>query len=415
MIMRYAKEGFGEALVDTVASLGAITQQRTGFQSFLANYGNVQPTLTTLQQVYDKTQELKKEIAGLGGREELYLNGMLDAYAMDARIMDGDQVPYKQAIATLLQLDIRPIPQDQYDILANRIAETLGKMGYTGHVSQQIKKYLDDTAIAPELVAKTADRFLERAKQATLQRVIPLPEGDGINGVKDIRNVFWSGYSAYAGNFRGNLTFNIDRPWSIPTFAPILCHEGYPGHQAFYCNWDWQFQQGKFPMEAACYSINANPTNPMFEGCPETGLRFLGWDDPNEDTPEITDEEKRTFMLGRDILDLQRMIMMQGNYLHNVEGASKEDTINHMTSTGFYFRVEAENTFTFITHPVQRHCYPAYYYGHWMIKESFDRVPREKRGQLMHLLYNVPQTTQTLIKEVGELVGDPTFDPLAKW
>ena len=150
-----------------------------------------------------------------------------------------------------------------------------------------------------------------------------------------IQNVFWSGLSRYLGDFRGDLTFNIDRPWSLPTFGNVLCHEGYPGHHAFYCHWDDLFRQGKLPLEGSFY-IKNTPTNAMFEGGPECALHFLGWDDFEEDTPEISDREKADFALGRDIMDLQRIYQTNCCHLVNIEGMSQDAAIQYMTSTGMF-------------------------------------------------------------------------------
>ena len=86
-----------------------------------------------------------------------------------------------------------------------------------------------------------------------------------------------------------------------------------------------------------------------------------------------------------------------------------------MLSTGVYNRIEAENSYKFFTHPVQKYYYPAYYYGRWMIFEGYERVAKEQRGEFFHILYDLPHTNETFIKEVGALIGDPAFDPLAKW
>lgn len=413
-MMRYTKEGIGEAIANVVGSISAITIERHDNKTMLANYGNVPATLETPAEIIEKILEIKAQIAGIGGREGMYMNGMLNAFEAFARILNGEAIPYKEAVAVMQQVELRPVPKDKYDKLAARISETLGNMGYKGSLGEQVRAFLEATTIAPDDVTKTAHMFLDDAKQATLDRVVKLPEEDGIESVNAIRNVFWSGFSRYLGDYRGDLTFNIDRPWSLPTFGNILCHEGYPGHQAFYCHWDHLYNQDKLPLEAAFYSTAANPANCMFEGSPEVGLHFLGWDDFNEDTPEITDEQKRLFALGRDILDLQRILQMQGCYLYHVEGYTKEETIEYMLSAGIFTPVEAENTFNFFTHPVQQYYYPAYYYGHWMIYEAYERVPKAKRGEFFHLLYDYPHTNETFIKEVGELIGE-AFDPLAEW
>jgi len=413
-MMRYAKEGVGEAIVDIVGSISAITDQRHANVTMLANYGHVPATLKTPQEIYDKICEVQKEISDVGGREGMYMNGMLNAFSTFARILGGEDISYKDAVAAMQQVELRPVPQEKYDLLSNRIAETLGRLGYTGSLAEQVTAFLKATTIAPDDVTKTADQFLENAKQAALRRVVQLPEEDGIDSVNAIRDVFWSGLSRYLGDFRGDLTFNIDRPWSLPTFGNVLCHEGYPGHQAFYCHWDHLYRQEKLPLEAAFYSTAGNPANCMFEGSPETGLHFLGWDDFEEDTPEITDEQKQLFAVGRDILDLQRMLQMQACYLYHVEGNTKEDAIQSMLVSGIYTPIEASNTFNFFTHPVQQYYYPSYYYGHWMIYEAYQAVPKARREDFFHLLYDRPHTNETFIKEVGDMLGKP-FDPLANW
>ena len=413
-MMRYAKEGVGEAMVGVVASISAINTQRYDYATMLANYAGLPATCSTPREIYDAVEELKKETAGLTGRAGLYIRGMLEAFSTYARVLEGDNIPYVEAIRSMQQVELRPVPEAKFQALSNKLADELGRLGYKGTLGQQVRGWLDDTAIPAEEVAATASRFLDRAKQSTQARVVSLAEGDGIDAVNSIRGVFWSGLSRYLGNFRGDLTFNIDRPWSIPTFANILCHEGYPGHHAFYGHWDELYRQGKLPLEAAYYSTAGNPADPMFEGSPETGLHFLGWDDFDEETPEITDEEKRSFAIGRDVLDLQRMLQMQGCYLYHVAGASHEEAVQHMLSGGIYTSIEAENTFRFFTHPVQRYYYPCYYYGRWMIYEGYSAVPKEKRSDFFKLLYDRPHTNETFIAEVGELTGKP-FDPLKDW
>ena len=91
-MMRYAKEGVGEAIVDIVGSISNITESRYNDKTMLANYGHIPATLETPQAIYDKTQEVKKEIADIGGREGMYMNGMLDAFATFARVLEGDDM-----------------------------------------------------------------------------------------------------------------------------------------------------------------------------------------------------------------------------------------------------------------------------------------------------------------------------------
>lgn len=399
-------------MVNVVGSISRLTEERHGDKTILANYGHVEATLQTPEEILRATETLQKEFKDVPGHAGMYLRGMVDAFQMNARVLSGEQISMKDAIAVMQQVTLAPMPQKKMDDLTNKVTEGLGKRGYTGTIGEQVQSWLGDTALKPEEVTATAKRFLDRAKNATLKLVTDLPEGDGIDDVYAIRNVFWSGLSQYLGGYRGDLTFNIDRPWSLPTFGNVLCHEGYPGHQTFYCHWDDLYRTGRLPLEAAFYSTAGNPANPMFEGSPECGLHFLGWDDFSENTPEISDEEKADFALGRHVQDLQRMLQMQGYYKYHVEGASKEEVVEYMLSTGIASRIEAENACKFFTHPVQQYYYPAYYYGRWMIYEAYERIPKERRNEFFRFLYDMPHTNETFIKGIADMTGQ-AFDPFA--
>lgn len=411
-MMRYTKEGNGELMVNVVGSISRLTEERHGDKNILANYGHVEADLQTPEEILRATETLQKEFKDVPGHAGMYLRGMVDAFQMNARVLSGEQILMKDAIAVMQQVTLAPMPQKKMDDLTNKVTEGLGKRGYKGTIGEQVQSWLGDTALKPEEVTATAKRFLDRAKNATLKLVTDLPEGDGIDDVYAIRNVFWSGLSQYLGDYRGDLTFNIDRPWSLPTFGNVLCHEGYPGHQTFYCHWDDLYRTGRLPLEAAFYSTAGNPANPMFEGSPECGLHFLGWDDFSENTPEISDEEKADFALGRHVQDLQRMLQMQGYYKYHVEGASKEEVVEYMLSTGIASRIEAENACKFFTHPVQQYYYPAYYYGRWMIYEAYERIPKERRNEFFCFLYDMPHTNETFIKGIADMTGK-AFDPFA--
>lgn len=412
--MRYCKEGIGEKIVDIVGSISEINAARYDEATMLANYGHIPPTLKTPEEIVAAAREVKKEIADLPGREGLYLRGMLDAFEEYARILAGEDISYIDAIEVMQQVRLRPVPREKYEALSAKTGERLEELGYTGTVGQKVRAYLADTALQADKVTEYANSLLALAKAKCEERVVVMAGGDGINKIGSVRGVFWSGNSRYIDDFRGELTFNIDRPWSVPTFANVLCHEGYPGHQAFYSHWDDLYRQGRLPLEAAYYSTAGNPADPMFEGSPETALHFLGWDDFDEDTPEITDEQKKTFILGRDILDLQRFLQMQACYMYHVEGASMEEAVAYMLKDGIFSRIEAENTCRFFTHPVQRYYYPCYYYGYRLVSGCYREVPKEKRQEFFRILYDRPHTNETLIREVSELIGKE-IDPLKEW
>ncbi|TLS36268.1 hypothetical protein [Pseudalkalibacillus caeni] len=404
MVLRWTAEPTGEAIVNVVLSLNEQAQKLHGQEVATASYSNVKPTLKSFDEIGLKIDEIESAIQDLKGHEGRYLRSMVNAFRYFGYSLQGDDLSYEEYIANIQELPSTLITEEQITRQQEIVEEGLTNLGYKGTFKEKADKWHTDTLIDPEKVTAVAESLKEKSKQGTLERVIRLPEEDGINTIKSIRDVFWSGYSKYSGNFRGNLTFNIDRPWTEPVLAQIMCHEGYPGHQAFYCRWDYLFQQGKLPLEASYYLINT-PTNALFEGGPESALHFLAWDRDEQETEGITKQAKQQYKLGRDYIDYQRMAMTNACYMYNFGQFNKEEAVEYMITTGNLTSVEANNCYRFFSDPIQRTYYPSYYYGRWMVGKAYDAVEKEKRADFFKVLYDTPHTTNTFIDAVSKLTG----------
>ena len=243
-MLRWTESPIGESLLDVVLSIHEQTVALHGDRVVLANYSDAKSTLRHFDEIGRKLDELDTALSTLGGHPGRYLRAMAKAFRCQARNLQGDKIPYDILLADIQELPAGLIPEGRMVRQRVRAEAGLRGLGYRGSYQEMSQAWLSATRIKPEMVTQVAQSLIAVAKQATLARVIGLPEQDGIDEVKSIRGVFWSGYSKYLGGYRGDLTFNIDRPWSEPTFAQVLTHEAYPGHQAFYCRWDHLFRQG---------------------------------------------------------------------------------------------------------------------------------------------------------------------------
>jgi hypothetical protein len=397
-------------IVDIAASISKYTEANFCDKPMTANYSHTQPTFETLSEMGAAVEVAKSRVEGLLGYPGAYVRAMLKAFGTLIRYMGDPAYPYHDAVKDILEVDLKPIPQANFDALAITIDAKLAEWGYTGSASQKIAAWQADKRIPAESVTSVASQFLDKSRIYATKRVQGLPASEGIDSVNSIREVYWSGLSEYLGDFQGRLTFNIDRPWNVPTFACILTHEGYPGHHTYYTLWDSLFQQGKLPMEAAYYLIDS-PTNCLFEGAPEMAVRFLGWDDLDYDTPELDPKEKEEIILAKRIMDLQRMYQTNANYFYNVEGKGKDEVVAYMLSSGWYSEIEAQNTCRYFSNRYKAIYYPCYYYGRWIIQRAYDAFPKERRAEFFHLIYETPQTNSTLIAAVKQMTQNPGFDP----
>ena len=408
-MLKWMKDQYADAMIDAVVSVGTMAEEKYQAPVLLANYSGTQAGCKTYDEVYRAIETAEKGLADLGEYEKTYVEGILGGLRMMTRVMSGEKVSYAEQIKDMQEVVSLEVTPEMAQPVQERVEKGLTDRGHKGTVGEKISAYLQDTRIDPEEVVNVTKAFLSRCKQASEKKILTLPEGDGIDSINGVRGVFWSGNSAYLGDYKGKLTFNLDKPWSLPTFGNVLCHEGYPGHHAFYCHWDDLFRQGKLPLEGSFY-IKNTPTNAMFEGGPECALHFLGWDDFEEDTPEISDREKADFALGRDIMDLQRIYQTNCCHLVNIEGMSQDAAIQYMTSTGMFKEIEATNSYRFFTDPTRSTYYVSYFYGRWIVGTAYDAFEKKDRAQFFDMLYNYPLTNKTLIMKVKELTGKDISD-----
>ena len=409
-MMQWLEKETSERFLNIIGSINLHAQRLYGTDLVLADYPARPGTLDTLDALWDAVNDVTPAAEALEGEKKEYLTGILDGIKMILRVMQGDDVPYGEQIAAMQQVESRLITKEQIAALTDILDRQLRELGYRqATAAEKTMAFLADHALKPEEVVPTTKAFLRRCRDRAEAKVFPLPPACAVSDVQGVRNVVYNGNSAYLGDYQGKLSFNIDRPWSLPTFANVLCHEGYPGHHAFYSRWDVLYRAGELPAEAAYYVKNT-PTNALFEGVPENALHFLEWDDLTADTPEVTDEEKRLFSAGRRILDLQRMYQQNGCHLVNLEGATKEAAVAYMMESGLFQRSEAEGACRFFTDATRRTYYPSYFYGRWMVFNAYRRFPKERRGEFFRLTYDRPHTTRTYIALMEKTLGR-TWEP----
>jgi hypothetical protein len=403
--MSYTTPALGRRYVDVVASLSAYGEapERLGREMLLSNYSGVEPTLTDLGAIADALAEVSDAAERLDGHAGAYMRAITRGSRAVLGILEGAERPYLDVVRDIIEIDLEPIPDSEATRLRETIFDGLGELGYRGSLEERVTAWRDGTSLTGDDVIAFARTIMDDARSATLERVVTLPEGEGLDDVYGVRDVFYSGRSKYTGDYRGWVHFNIDKHWQRDVFVQVLTHEAYPGHQTFYALWDQLFRQGKWPIEAAFYQRNA-PTNPIFEGGPESALHFLGWDEG--DSPEAL-----ALRLGQAYKDLGRIAMQNGCLGVNTGRMTKAEAIDLMVEH-LVPRDDAERAYGFFTNAVSRTHYPQYYYGRRIVQQAFARFEGSEAGRqrFFDMIYRTPHTTRTFIAAVAEASGAP-FDP----
>ena len=405
-MLRWTNEQVGDTIVDIVVSINKfVIDNKITDLCVSANYSGEQPTLNTLDEIHDKLKFVEKEIAALPGHPGDYLRSMNKSHQVLLRWLADDGISYFDAVKGVIEVALHEVPRQNIDCAAEDIDKTLTDIGYTGTAPEKLKKWREDLRIPDDQVVPVAKQYLQRLKEKSHNTVRALPP-DKIESVNAIRDVRWGALSTYLGDYTGELTFNIDKPWTAPGLICVLAHEGYPGHHTFYTLWDYLFRQGKLPLEASYYIVDS-PTNCLFEGAPDNAIHFVGWDDPTRDTPEISKEDKNGIVLASKVSDLTQMYRMNANYFFNVEHRSREEVESYMRSAGFFSEDEAKS-FKDNSRNYQGIYMPCYYYGRWMIRQAYDLY--EDKEEFFKVIYDTPQTNATLIKTIEKKTGKP-FEP----
>jgi hypothetical protein len=392
--------------VDIVTSLSELGTARFGRPLVLANYTDVAPSLTSLDAVDGAIGEVAAVVEGMrDGHPRAYLQALLRGSRTVASILRGEDRPYRELVQGILEIDHQPIPSSEVDRLRAELHEGLGLLGYDGPLERQVPAWLEATSLTGDAVIEFGQGILGDARRDTERRVLELPPGEGVDSFTGIRDVHYSGRSQYTGGFRGWLHFNVDKQWQRDLFVHVLCHEAYPGHQTFYALWDWLYQQGRWPVEAAYYQLN-NPTNAVFEGGPESAMHFLGWDDG--DAPEAV-----ALRVAVAYMDLGRIAMNNACLWCNNGEMTRAQAVDLMVEH-FVLRDDAERAYQFFTDDLARTNYAQYYYGRRIVKLAYERFERTDadRERFFDLIYRTPHTTSTFVQAVAEASGAP-FDPFS--
>ncbi len=400
----YLSRSTARDYVDVVLSLSELGMSRFQRPLVLANYTDVGPTLTSLEQVESALGRIEDEVEALdSGHPKEYLRALLKGSRTVVSILRGEDRPYRELVQGILEIDHVAIPESEATRLRANLHADLGHLGYDGELDEQVKNWLAATSLTGDAVIDFGQAIIDDARRDTEKKVLRLPPGEGIDSFTGIRNVHYSGRSQYTGDFRGWLHFNIDKYWQRDLFVHVLCHEAYPGHQTFYALWDELFQQGRWPIEAAYYQLN-NPTNAVFEGGPEIAMNMLGWDIGEGD-------EARKLRAAVTYMDLGRIAMNNACLWVNEGNMTRAEAVDLMVDH-YVLRDDAERAFDFFTDSLARTNYAQYYYGRRIVRLGFERFDgaEDSRQTFFDILYRTPHSTSTFITAIAEASGKP-FDP----
>jgi hypothetical protein len=159
------------------------------------------------------------------GRRRRWLMAQLTALDAFARLLDGEEIAYVDAVETLLGVPAASEPASSFEA-AHRSLDAVLAPG--GSLRDRLAAHDASTRLAPEHVTDTISRIATILREHT-RRDFGLPPGERVEIVA-VRDRRWNAYAWYAGRFRTRIEINLDRPVSLGVAVMLAAHEAYPGH-----------------------------------------------------------------------------------------------------------------------------------------------------------------------------------------
>jgi hypothetical protein len=242
--------------------------------------------------------------------------------------------------------------------------------------------------IHPDLVPAAADHLMAifRARAAAL------PDAEAAR-ISMVRERPWSGYNWYEGGRRSRVELNLDLPIRAGDLVHTVAHETYPGHHLEAATKESRLVDRGGRTELTLLSINT-PECLLHEGLADLGYRFAV---PADDEVDLLAGLFRVAGLAVDadpaaaraaaetqarVGQARRVLWgIGGNaaLLRHVEGRSRAEVVDYLTSTARYTIGRAEQRLDFIEHPLWRAYVFVYREGEQLLARWLERVPEGDR------------------------------------
>jgi hypothetical protein len=253
--------------------------------------------------------------------------------------------------------------------------------GYPDDLSIAIPQWRESQTLRGEALVEEAHAFLNQAREDTDEHVLPLPEEHRVV-LAFPKNYPYRGYSDYSRDYQGRVFLNGDIGWERAALKHLVCHEVFPGHQAFSTIREKRYRDGVLPIEGTVYFGNT-PMTPIVEGICEVGQEILGRLETIDD--RIYDLYNR----------YSSAITTNLAFDCNADGMDEETAVRQLMDAAHVSRVFAEKRYHFWTNPLWCTSFPHYWYGRELIRESYalmsDHLPA-----FFRMVYTEPHTVNSL-------------------
>ena len=204
-----------------------------------------------------------------------FLTAHLDALAVAGRRLAGAEMSFIDEVESYFQVRIEEFDTEVYAAAHQEIDALLGG---TGPLGERLAAVRAGETCPPELVEQAV-----RTVAAALRERVVGPTG--LAGLPEhidfeiARDVAWSGFNFYLGNFASRVAVNADIGHRMSQFGVLVAHECYPGHHTEHCRKEDLLVRRGGQAEHTIFLVNT-PQCLMAEGLGDLALTVAvgpGW------------------------------------------------------------------------------------------------------------------------------------------
>ncbi|MDF3038660.1 MAG: hypothetical protein K0Q71_1366 [Thermomicrobiales bacterium] len=316
-----------------------------------------------------------------------YLAKQVEAMLTNARRLAGDDIPYRDEVRLLFDIEPHATPEGDYDAAINDLDHLLPG---DGPVPERMIAWRESYRISPETARRLVDVILPELRERS-RDVVDLPEDEAIE-IRMVTDQPWSGYNWYLGDGRSRVDLNTDLPIYAYRLTDLLAHEGYPGHHTEHALKERLYTEDGFG-EHALQLINT-PECLISEGIATVAEKMLF--SPEElvrfrrervyPAAGVAGDPEREVAIGA----AQRILRsVPGNaalMLHE-EGQDPEAVVAYLQRYALSSEGEARQRLRFLADPLWRAYIFTYHVGYELISSWLDdAAPGERRRRFRTLL-----------------------------
>jgi hypothetical protein len=204
-----------------------------------------------------------------------FLTAHLDALALAGRRLAGESMSLVDEVAGYFQVRIELVDSDVFADAHARISELLGGTGPVGDRLAALRA----AELCPVDLVEPAVRVVAANLRERVREVTGLAALDEHIDFEIARDVAWSGFNYYLGNFRSRVAVNADIGHRVSQLGVLVAHECYPGHHTEHCRKEDLLVRGAGEVEHTIFLVNT-PQCLMAEGLGDLALSAAvgpGW------------------------------------------------------------------------------------------------------------------------------------------